>query len=56
MEYVDIVDKDVKVIGKAPKVEAHKKGLLHPTVIAEVINSKGEWLLVKQASHKQDAG
>ncbi len=56
MEYVDIVDKNLKVLYSIDKQEAHNKGLLHPTVISEVINSKGEWLLVKQASHKQDAG
>ena len=38
------------------KDEAHKLGLLHMTVISEVINSKGEWLLAKQASDRQDAG
>lgn len=56
MEYVDIVNENNKVIGKCSKEEAHQKGLLHRTVIAEVINLKGEWLLVQQAGHKQDAG
>ena len=56
MEKVDIVDKNLKVLYSTTKAKAHEKGLLHPTIIAEVINTKGEWLLVKQASHKQDAG
>jgi len=56
MELVDIVDKNDQIIGNIAKDIAHEKGLLHRTVIAEVINTKGEWLLVKQASHKQDAG
>ncbi|MBI5127642.1 NUDIX hydrolase [Candidatus Roizmanbacteria bacterium] len=56
MEQVDVVDENLKVLYSVPKEEAHDKGLLHATVIAEVINSKGEWLLVKQARHKQDAG
>lgn len=56
MEKVDIVDKNLKPLYSTTKAVAHKKGLLHPTIIAEVINSKGEWLLVKQAGHKQDAG
>jgi len=56
MEFVDIVDENDNIVGKTSKDEAHKKGLLHRTVIAEVINSKGEWLLVQQAGHKQDAG
>jgi isopentenyl-diphosphate delta-isomerase len=56
MENVDIVDEKLKVLYSISKQEAHDKGLLHPTVIAEVVNSKGEWLLVKQAGHKQDPG
>jgi len=56
MEIVDIVDSDDRITGKIDKDEAHDKGVLHRTAIAEVINSKGEWMLVKQAGHKQDAG
>ncbi len=56
MEKVAVVDNDLKVLYSVDKQDAHDKGLLHPTIIAEVINSKGEWLLVKQAGHKQDAG
>ncbi len=56
MEQVDIVDKNLQIIGTVSKEKAHDQGLLHKTVIAEVINSKGEMLLVRQAIHKQDAG
>lgn len=56
MEKVDVVDDNLKILYSTSKQEAHDKGLLHPTVISEVVNSKGEWLLVKQASHKQDPG
>lgn len=56
MEKVGIVDENLKVLYATTKQEAHVRGLLHVAVIAEVINSKGEWLLVKQASHKQDPG
>ncbi len=56
MEIVDVVDEKLNVLYPIDKKEAHAKGLLHPTVIAEVINTKGEWLLVKQASDKQDPG
>lgn len=56
MEKVDVVDENLKVLYSTEKQEAHEKGLLHPTIVAEVINKKGEWLLVKQADHKQDAG
>jgi 8-oxo-dGTP pyrophosphatase MutT (NUDIX family) len=56
MEEVDIVDKDNQIIGKATKEESHVKGLLHRTVIAEVKDKKGRWLLVKQSKSRQDAG
>ncbi|KKR94031.1 MAG: NTP pyrophosphohydrolase [Microgenomates group bacterium GW2011_GWC1_41_8] len=55
-EQVDIVNEQDEVLYSTSKQEAHKKGLLHRTVIAEVINSDGNWLLVKQSSNKQDAG
>ena|SRR3989344_3440357 len=56
MDYVDVVDEDDKVVGKVPKDEAHKIGLLHRTVIAEVIGSDGNWTLIKQSHDRQDAG
>src|SRR3990167_3107395 len=55
-EQVDIVNEKDEVLYNTTKQEAHEKGLLHRTVIAEVVDSKGKWLLVKQASNKQDAG
>jgi 8-oxo-dGTP pyrophosphatase MutT (NUDIX family) len=55
-EMVDIVDQHNSVIDVSLKSKAHELGLLHRTVIAEVINAKGEWLLVKQSSTRQDAG
>ncbi len=55
-EQVDVVDKNLKVLYKTSKENAHEKGLLHKTVIAEVVDSKGRYLLVKQASDRQDAG
>ena len=56
MEYVDIVDENNKVLYKTTKKEAHKKGLLHRTVISEIIDSKGRWLLFIPSDHKQDKG
>mgnify|MGYP001617931222 CR=1 FL=1 len=53
---VDIVDENNKVLYKTSKGKAHELGLLHRTVIAEVIDSKGEWVLVRQSSDRQDAG
>jgi isopentenyl-diphosphate delta-isomerase len=56
MEHVDIVDKNNTILYQTSKEEAHKKGLLHRTVIAEVIDPEGNFILVKQNDHKQDAG
>src|SRR5882724_4681452 len=55
-EMVDIVDEQNEILYKTSKPKAHKLGLLHRTVIGEVKNAKGEWLLVKQAIYRQDAG
>ncbi len=55
-ELVDIVDENGDFVKTVAKREAHEKGLLHKTVIGEIIDSKGRWLLVKQAKDKQDAG
>ncbi len=56
MEIVDILNENNEVIGNIPKQEADRLGLLHRTVIAEVIGSDGKWTLIKQASDRQDPG
>lgn len=56
MEPVDIVSDENKVLYQTTKSKAHNNGLLHRTVIAEIVNSKGERLLVKQAGNRQDPG
>lgn len=56
MEQVDVVDTNCTILYQTSKQKAHEKGLLHKCVIAEIINSKGEWVLVEPSSHKQDAG
>lgn len=55
-EQVDIVEQSGKYIRTVTKILAHQQGLLHQTVIAELINSRGEYCLVKQSGTKQDAG
>lgn len=55
-ELVDIVDENGNFLEVVSKREAHKKGLLHKTVISEVIDSRGHWLMIKQAKDRQDAG
>jgi 8-oxo-dGTP pyrophosphatase MutT (NUDIX family) len=56
MEIVDVVDENGKVLKQVTKEYAHKKGLLHKTVISEIINSKGEFILIKQSADRQDPG
>lgn len=55
-ELVDILDEQGNVLYPTLKTNAHKLGLLHKTVISQVINKQGQWLLVKQASNRQDPG
>ena len=55
-EQVDIITVDGKYLRIVSKSTAHQKGLLHKTVIAELINSRGEFCFVRQAGDKQDAG
>jgi 8-oxo-dGTP pyrophosphatase MutT (NUDIX family) len=54
-EIVDIVDETGHVLRQALKIEAHKHGWLHKTVIGYLRNGD-EWRLVKQAADRQDAG
>ncbi len=56
MEMVDIINQQNEVLYQTSKDDAHQKGLLHRCIIAEVIDSQGNWTLVKQASDRQDAG
>jgi len=55
-ELIDIVDQDNHVVGQELKSIAHQKGLLHRIIIAELIDSKGNWILVRQANDRQDPG
>ena len=53
---VDVVDENDNILHPVYKEEAHQKGLLHRTVISEIKDSAGRWVLIKQSSGKQDAG
>lgn len=55
-ELVDIVDQDGNKVKVVTKREAHQDGLLHKTVISEVIDSQGRRLMIKQSKDRQDAG
>ncbi len=56
LELVDVVDEANNVLETVTKKEDHQRGLLHKTVISEVIDSRGQWLFVKQSRDRQDAG
>ena len=55
-EQVDIVDEQENVLGQTAKNEAHHTGALHRCVIGEIRDIHGNYVLVKQASDRQDAG
>ena len=55
-EQVDVVDENCNSIKIVSKKDAHKEGLLHKCVIAQLIDSQNRWLLIKQSSGRQDAG
>jgi len=45
MEFLDIVDENDKVVGKAPKPEIYEKKSMHRIVHILIFNSKGEMAL-----------
>ncbi len=51
-EIFDVVDKDNKVIGKAPRSEVHARGLWHRATHVIILNSGGEMLLQKRSMTK----
>ena len=56
IENVDIVNENDEILFSVPKTEAHQKGLLHRTVIAEIKDKQGRWILIRQSPIKQDSG
>ena len=55
-EQIDIIDGTGRVLSSTTKVLAHREGLLHATVIGQLINGKGEFCFVQQSGDRQDAG
>ncbi|MBM3211601.1 NUDIX domain-containing protein [Candidatus Poribacteria bacterium] len=52
-EYLDVIDKSGKIIGKATRQECHRnKSLAHRTAHVLVFNSKGELFLQKRSMNK----
>lgn len=56
MELIDIVDEDDNVLYQIEKDDAHKKGLLHRTVVAGIRCRDQRIILVKQTPKRQDPG
>jgi isopentenyl-diphosphate delta-isomerase len=55
-EQVDIINSENEVVGTTGKSIVHRDGLLHRIVIGELVNAKGEFCFVRQASDRQDSG
>ncbi len=53
---VILVDEKDRVLGKAEKMEAHRKGLLHRAFSVFIFNSQGEMLLQQRAAGKYHSG
>jgi isopentenyldiphosphate isomerase/intracellular septation protein A len=52
-EWLPLVNREGKIIGKATRTECHKdKNLLHPVVHLHVFNAKGDLYLQKRPMHK----
>lgn len=51
-----LVNENDEVVGSMPKMEVHKRGLLHRAFSVFVFNSKGEMLLQQRAVSKYHSG
>ena len=51
-EYVILVNENNDELGVMPKMEAHKKGVLHRAFSVFIFNSKNELMLQQRAAHK----
>ena len=56
MELVDIVEPNGAFVRSMTKQDAHAQGLLHPCVIGVIRYDDGSRHVVRQNTHKQDAG
>ena len=55
-ELIDVVNEKDEILYSVSKKEAHDKGLLHRTVVAMIRDTGKRFVLVKQASDRQDPG
>ena len=51
-DMVVLVDEDDGVIGHAPKLEVHRKGLLHRAISVFLVNPQGDLLLQRRSESK----
>ncbi len=51
-DFVILVDKNDNDIGRAEKLEAHRKAQLHRAISVFICNTKGQWLLQRRALNK----
>jgi isopentenyldiphosphate isomerase len=56
MEFLDVVDDDDKVVGKALRSECHEKGLTHRTVMFFLFDKEGRVFVNKRAQNKEFFG
>lgn len=55
-EYVILVDENDTEVGIAPKLAAHRQGLLHRAISVYIFNSRGEFLLQERTRRKYHSG
>ncbi|MEI7810241.1 MAG: NUDIX domain-containing protein [bacterium] len=53
-EYIDIYDNEGNLLGKKTRKESHENGFWHKTVHVWIINSKGEVLIQKRSTQKEN--
>lgn len=56
LELVDVIDAVDHVLFQTSKSKAHQQGLLHRTVIGELINSEEKWAYACQPNDCQNSG
>ena len=52
-EFVDVLNEQNEVVGKAPRSEVNARNLRHRCVYVIVVNKKGEWLVTKRTAVKK---
>ena len=55
-EEVILVDLQDREIGRAPKLAAHRQGLLHRAISVCIVDAQGRMLLQRRAVHKYHSG